>query len=151
MNQSADITGRSMASTLGRALASLTAAGAVTVITLTLTGFAARWWWRFEQVCHFRVQYFWLLVIAGLILWLARRRPLAGLSLFAALLNAKRLTQAVSPAKIHKSNEFSKNSCERNSHFSSRTTFESSGAQRRGARGAGCSCRNAVLRFISRW
>ena len=40
-----------------------------------------------RPACHFRVQYFWLLGIAGLLLLCAKRRRLAALVLVASLLN----------------------------------------------------------------
>src|SRR5436190_24112621 len=57
----------SLRSRFFRLIASLAAAGTVVVVGLTLSGFAARWWWRFEQACPFRVQYFWLLALASVV------------------------------------------------------------------------------------
>ena len=68
-------------------IASLAAAGMVVVAGLTLSGFAARWWWRFELACHFRVQYFWLLALASIVLWATRRRQLAVVGAIAACVN----------------------------------------------------------------
>lgn len=75
-------------SLLWRWFVSLAAAGSVVGIGLTLAGFAARWWWRCEQVCHFRVQYFWLLLLAAVVLLAATRRRLGAVAAGAALLNA---------------------------------------------------------------
>jgi endonuclease/exonuclease/phosphatase (EEP) superfamily protein YafD len=91
----------SILSALTRVVVSLTAAAAVVAVALTLAGFAARFWWRFEQACHFRVQYFWLLLFAALVLWAARRPRLAGFSLFAALLNALTIVPIYWPASAH--------------------------------------------------
>jgi endonuclease/exonuclease/phosphatase (EEP) superfamily protein YafD len=68
-------------------LASFAAAGTVVVAGLTLAGFGARWWWRLEQACHFRVQYAALLLIAALTLWMVHRRRLAAIAMFAAMIN----------------------------------------------------------------
>ena len=72
---------------IGRTVSSIVAAAAIVLVALTLAGFAARMNWRCEQACHFRVQYFWLLGIAGLLLLCAKRRRLAALVLVASLLN----------------------------------------------------------------
>jgi endonuclease/exonuclease/phosphatase (EEP) superfamily protein YafD len=77
----------SLRSRIVGAISSLVAAGAVVVAGLTFSGFAARWWWRFEQACHFRVQYFWLLALAGVVLLMARRWKLAVLAALAAIVN----------------------------------------------------------------
>ena len=77
----------SLRSRVFRWLSSLAAAGTVVVAGLSLSGFAARWWWRFEQACHFRVQYFWLLALARVVLLAARRRRLAVLAALAAIVN----------------------------------------------------------------
>src|SRR4051794_19022766 len=65
----------------------LAAAGTVVVAGLTLCGFGAKWWWRFELACHFRVHYFWLLALASTVLWAARRRQLAVVGAIAACVN----------------------------------------------------------------
>jgi endonuclease/exonuclease/phosphatase (EEP) superfamily protein YafD len=53
----------------------------------TLLGFAARHSWRFELACHFRVQYFWALALACLVLALVRWRKLAVVALALAVTN----------------------------------------------------------------
>src|SRR6187431_530328 len=60
------------------------AAGTIIASALTVGGFAARWHWRLEQACHFRVQYFWSLCLAALVLWAAKRRRIALLAFVAA-------------------------------------------------------------------
>ena len=46
----------------------------VTAGLATIAGFFGRSHWRLELLGHFRVQYFWALVLAGLALWTAKRR-----------------------------------------------------------------------------
>jgi endonuclease/exonuclease/phosphatase (EEP) superfamily protein YafD len=70
-----------------RGLIALAAAGTVVVMLLTVGGFFARYHWRLEQMCHFRVQYFWLLTFGGLVLLGAGRRRLAGAAIVTALAN----------------------------------------------------------------
>lgn len=57
------------------------------LVILTLAGFASRMHWRCEQACHFRVQYFWLLGLAGLFLLCAKRRRLAAVFMVASMIN----------------------------------------------------------------
>ena len=78
----------SLLARLARLAVSLIAAAAIVVMLLTVAGFAARIHWRCEQVCHFRVQYFWLLVMAGLVLALAKRPRLATAAGALAIVNA---------------------------------------------------------------
>jgi endonuclease/exonuclease/phosphatase (EEP) superfamily protein YafD len=68
-------------------VASLAAMGTVIVVLFTVCGFAARWWWRFDQVCHFRVQYFWMLTIAAAVLLAAKRTRLAQVAAAVAIVN----------------------------------------------------------------
>jgi len=79
---------RSPGARLARLVVSLIAAAAVVVMLLTLAGFAARVNWRCEQMCHFRVQYFWLLMVAGVVLSLAKRPRLAIAAGALAIVNA---------------------------------------------------------------
>lgn len=46
----------------------LISAAALVVCLFTLAGFAARIHWRCEQLSHFRVQYFWLLLVGSLVM-----------------------------------------------------------------------------------
>lgn len=62
-------------------------AAAAGLCLATLMGFLGRWWWRFEQFCHFRIQYAILLTLLGLI-FLAAGQPAGALFCKAlALLN----------------------------------------------------------------
>ena len=71
-----------------RPITALVAAGTAVVILLTLAGFAARLWWRFELASHFRLQYACLLLLAALYLLVCGRRALAGLALAGVVVNA---------------------------------------------------------------
>ncbi|MEX0676441.1 MAG: endonuclease/exonuclease/phosphatase family protein [Pirellulales bacterium] len=53
----------------------------------TVLGFAARHSWRLELAAHFRVQYFWALVAAMIILALARRKVMALVAATLAMTN----------------------------------------------------------------
>ncbi len=57
------------------------------VLLLTFASFFARYWWRAEQFCHFRLQYGWLLVIAAMVLMIARQQRFALVAVFGALVN----------------------------------------------------------------
>lgn len=70
-----------------RVLTLFAAAGTVIATALTFGSFAARAHWRFEQACHFRVQYFWSLLLAAVVLWAAKRPRIAALALIAAVVN----------------------------------------------------------------
>jgi len=63
------------------------AAGTTIAATLTFAAFAARYHWRLEQACHFRVQYFWSLLLAAVVLRAAKRPRIAALALIASLTN----------------------------------------------------------------
>jgi endonuclease/exonuclease/phosphatase (EEP) superfamily protein YafD len=49
-------------------------AATLVVGLFTIAGFGARYWWRCEQLCHFRVQYFWLLAASTIVYLIARQR-----------------------------------------------------------------------------
>ena len=70
-----------------RFLVSVIVACSVVLILFTACGFFGRQWWRFEQLSHFRVQYFWLLTAAAAMLFVARRRRLGVAAVAAALIN----------------------------------------------------------------
>jgi endonuclease/exonuclease/phosphatase (EEP) superfamily protein YafD len=53
----------------------------------TVLGFAGKWWWGFEQVSHFRVQWFVLLAAAVLVLLVAQRYKQAALTAALAAVN----------------------------------------------------------------
>jgi endonuclease/exonuclease/phosphatase (EEP) superfamily protein YafD len=72
---------------LFRVLTAFAAAGTVVAAALTFAAFAARHHWRLEQACHFRVQYFWCLLLAAVVLWAAKRPRIATLALLASLTN----------------------------------------------------------------
>jgi endonuclease/exonuclease/phosphatase (EEP) superfamily protein YafD len=77
---------------------SLVAAATTVVLLFTIGGFFARWHWRLEQVCHFRVQYVWLLVAAGAVLFVARRPKLAAVAMVGGLVNAALIVPIYLPA-----------------------------------------------------
>jgi endonuclease/exonuclease/phosphatase (EEP) superfamily protein YafD len=52
-------------------------ASSLLVLLLTVVGFFARQSFRAEQICHFRLQYAWLLLIAATILLVVRKRGFA--------------------------------------------------------------------------
>jgi endonuclease/exonuclease/phosphatase (EEP) superfamily protein YafD len=83
---------------LVQALWSAIAAGAVVLILLTLGGFFARYSWRLEQLCHFRVQYFWLLAAAAVVLFVAQRRLLGLAGFAAAIVNGALIAPIYVPA-----------------------------------------------------
>ncbi|HTI51861.1 MAG TPA: endonuclease/exonuclease/phosphatase family protein [Planctomycetaceae bacterium] len=60
-------------STWRRRLAKWATTGAVAVALPAAAGFAARVWWIFELASHFRVQYFWSLLVATVALITLRR------------------------------------------------------------------------------
>lgn len=66
---------------------SLVAACTAILILFTVGGFFARQSWRLEQLCHFRVQFFWLLAAAAVVLVAAGRRRLAFAAVCAAVVN----------------------------------------------------------------
>ncbi|REK15533.1 MAG: hypothetical protein DWQ37_09525 [Planctomycetota bacterium] len=53
----------------------------------TIFASGARAYWRFELLCHFRVQYFWALTAAAVFLWIARRRLAASTAAVLAAAN----------------------------------------------------------------
>jgi endonuclease/exonuclease/phosphatase (EEP) superfamily protein YafD len=83
---------------LVRFAVSVIVACTVVVILFTLCGFAARIWWRFEQLCHFRVQYFWLLGLAAVVLMIGGRRRLAAIAGIAAAINLATIIPIYLPA-----------------------------------------------------
>jgi endonuclease/exonuclease/phosphatase (EEP) superfamily protein YafD len=82
-----------------RLFVSFVAACTALVILFTFAGFAARYWWRLEQLCHFRVQYFWLLVLGSVVLLLGRRRRLAALAGIAAVVNLATIVPIYVPTR----------------------------------------------------
>jgi endonuclease/exonuclease/phosphatase (EEP) superfamily protein YafD len=57
---------------LGMLIGRLAAYATIAVSAFTLGAFAARWSWRGDQLSHFRVQYFWLLAAAAIVLFVLR-------------------------------------------------------------------------------
>jgi endonuclease/exonuclease/phosphatase (EEP) superfamily protein YafD len=53
----------------------------------TITAFGAALWWPLDLTSHFRVQYFAGLLVIGVVMWLVRRRRLAGVFLVLGLVN----------------------------------------------------------------
>lgn len=78
---------------------SFVAACTAVVILFTVGGFAARYWWRLEQLCHFRVQYFWLLAAAAAVLALGGRQRLAVVAGIAAAINLATIVPIYFPAR----------------------------------------------------
>jgi endonuclease/exonuclease/phosphatase (EEP) superfamily protein YafD len=60
----------------------------IVVCLFTIAGFGARYWWRCEQLCHFRVQYFWLLTISTVVFLVCRQWPRAVVAGLLAAVNA---------------------------------------------------------------
>ena len=83
---------------LVRVLLSIIAASTVVVILFTLGGFCARYSWRLEQLCHFRVQYFWLLAAAAVVLFVGERRRLALAAVAGAVVNGVLIVPIYFPA-----------------------------------------------------
>ena len=67
--------------------AGLAGAAGSLVCVFTLTGFLGRWLWLFDLTSHFRVQYFFLLLLASVIVCIARQFKLAAVFASFALLN----------------------------------------------------------------
>lgn len=57
------------------------------VLILTVASLAARYHWRCEQICHFRLQYGWLLLIAAAVLFLVKDQRFATVAMLGAVLN----------------------------------------------------------------
>src|SRR5688572_1588200 len=74
------------------------AACTVVMILFTACGFLGRAWWRFEQLSHFRVQYFWLLIAAACVLMIAGRRRLGWAAVLAASVNLSLIVPIYWPA-----------------------------------------------------
>lgn len=72
---------------LRRVLVLLVQTPTLFVLLLTFASFFARYWWRAEQFCHFRLQYGWLLVIAATVLISARQQRFALVAILGALVN----------------------------------------------------------------
>jgi endonuclease/exonuclease/phosphatase (EEP) superfamily protein YafD len=64
----------------------------------TLGGWLGRWLWLGELASHFRVQYFWIFVLGGLLLVAARRFRLAAAAALFALLNLATILPLYWPA-----------------------------------------------------
>lgn len=77
--------------------AALLSAIAVVLGLFTLLGFAARHHWRCEQLCHFRVQYFWMLTLLVPILLLLRRPRHAAAAGLLAVVNLATLVPLYLP------------------------------------------------------
>jgi endonuclease/exonuclease/phosphatase (EEP) superfamily protein YafD len=45
----------------------------ILIVVLTVAGFLGRLWWGFDMVCHFRVQYFWILIFLAIVFTLGRK------------------------------------------------------------------------------
>ena len=57
------------------------------VLFLTMVSFFARFWWRAEQFCHFRLQYGWLLLLAAIAMLIVRDKRFAAVATIGALVN----------------------------------------------------------------
>lgn len=62
-------------------------AASLLVLLLTVVGFFARQSFRVEQICHFRLQYAWLLLIAAVVLFVARKRGFAVAAIIGCVVN----------------------------------------------------------------
>jgi endonuclease/exonuclease/phosphatase (EEP) superfamily protein YafD len=58
------------------------------IVILTVAGFLGRFWWGFDMVCHFRIQYFWILVFSAIVLSFGRKWITCTLITIFALINA---------------------------------------------------------------
>lgn len=85
--QAAAVVASSPQSGWRRWLALLVRTPTLLVLVLTIASFAARYNWRCEQVCHFRLQYGWLLLSAATVLVLAKDRRFAGVAACVAAVN----------------------------------------------------------------
>ena len=81
-----------------RVFLSIVAACTVVVILFTLGGFFARYSWRLDQMCHFRLQYFWLLAAAAVVLFVGRRRRLGLAAVAGAVVNGVLVVPIYLPA-----------------------------------------------------
>src|SRR6478752_332968 len=82
-----------------KAVTPFAAAGTVIAAALTFSSFAARYHWRLEQACHFRVQYFWSLLLAAVVLKAAQRPRIAILAFLAATTNLSAIAPIYWPTK----------------------------------------------------
>ncbi len=62
-------------------------AGAIVAVATSLAGFLARYAWRFEQLCHFRPQYFLVLAVCTLLFLAGKRYKSAALAGVVAAVN----------------------------------------------------------------
>ena len=58
------------------------------IVILTVAGFLGRFWWVFDLVCHFRVQYFWILMFSAILFTLWKKWVACILVTIFALINA---------------------------------------------------------------
>lgn len=58
------------------------------IVILTIVGFFGRFWWGFDMVCHFRIQYFWILIFSATVFTLGRKWITCTLITIFALFNA---------------------------------------------------------------
>jgi endonuclease/exonuclease/phosphatase (EEP) superfamily protein YafD len=87
MNEPAVPAAKTQQFSLPRVLLLLVQTPTLFVLLLTFASFFARYWWRAEQFCHFRLQYGWLLVIAAAVLMTARQQRFALVAIVGALVN----------------------------------------------------------------
>ena len=83
----------------GRWLFLFLAAVTVVLALLATAGFFARWEWRCELACHFRLQYFWLLTVVAIILLLMRYRVWAMTAALVAGVNLAMVAPIYWPAE----------------------------------------------------
>jgi endonuclease/exonuclease/phosphatase (EEP) superfamily protein YafD len=69
------------------------------IIILTVAGFFGRSWWWFDVACHFRVQYFWILIFSAIVCTLGRKWIPCILITTFALINAATLIPYITTAK----------------------------------------------------
>jgi len=58
------------------------------IVILTVAGFLGRFWWGFDMVCHFRVQYFWVLIFSAIVFTFGGKWVSCILATIFALINA---------------------------------------------------------------
>ena len=98
------------------------------VIFLTITGYLGRFWWLFDLVSHFRVQYFWILTLSAIVFAYRKKwGPSIFMAIF-ALVNATLIIPYISAPKTAQANQskiraLSINLDFRNSSYEKTTSF----------------------------
>jgi endonuclease/exonuclease/phosphatase (EEP) superfamily protein YafD len=75
------------------------------VVILTITGFWGRFWWAFDLTSHFRVQYFWILILSAIIFAFGKKWRTCILMTIFALVNLTLIIPYVSTSKTAQANQ----------------------------------------------